>query len=90
MRTWLVFAPLIGAALFGNALTPIQSATEDAEGFTDFDRSFVDQLAAARQARAQAIAKVLSSPAAQRVRRGILALVMLLLYASVRSTSPSS
>ena len=79
MRTWLTFAPLIGAALYSNAIKPV-SAKEAGDG-ADFERACAGKLAAARAMRAEAIGATLRSRIARRVLLCVIALVGLALYA---------
>ncbi|HEY6979605.1 sulfite exporter TauE/SafE family protein [Reyranella sp.] len=83
MRPWLAFAPLIGAALFGNAIRPVPTTDEEAEACADFERSLGARVAAARTARARTIGVALRTPAIRRrILRGA-ALLGLAAYAFV-------
>ena len=73
MRTWLTFAPLIGAALYGNAIKPVSA--KEAGDDADFERACAGKLAAAREMRAETIGAALRSRIA---RRALLCVVMLL------------
>jgi len=78
MRTWLTFAPLIGAALYSNSIRPV-SAKEAGDG-ADFERACAGKLAAARAKRAEAIGATLRSRIVWRVLLCVAVLVGLALY----------
>ncbi len=80
MRPWLFFAPLIGAALFGNAVGSDRTGTAAKTG-TDFDTALATPMAAARRARARAIADALRSPAVRWLAARLATLLVLVLYA---------
>ena len=83
MRTWLAFAPLIGAALFGHAIRPNPTTDEQATACADFERSLDERVAAARTARARTIREALRTPAMRHhILRGA-ALLGLIAYALV-------